>query len=151
PDGAARAVDLALFRRKQILRIVLRDTLRYADVSETAEDLSNLADAILNVTWRSVREELAITLGPVPNEFSVIALGKLGGLELNYSSDIDLMFVYSGSVESEAAAEFFKIAASRMTAMLSTYTPEGMCYRVDLRLRPDGSLGELCQPLEAAK
>lgn len=147
--GAAQPVDLALFRRKQILRIVLRDTLRFADVSETAEDLSNLADAIVNVAWRTVRAELSVTRGPVASPFSVIALGKLGGRELNYSSDIDLMFVYGGG--SEAAADFFRAAARRLTEMLSTYTPEGMCYRVDLRLRPDGSLGELCQPLEAAK
>ncbi len=147
--GVARPVDLALFRRKQILRIVLRDTLRFADVSETAEDLSNLADAILNVAWRTVRAEISALRGPIENEFSVIALGKLGGRELNYSSDIDLMFVYGSG--SEDAADFFRAAARRLTEMLSTYTPEGMCYRVDLRLRPDGSLGELCQPLSAAQ
>ena len=146
--GLAKPVDLALFRRKQILRIVLRDTLRFADVSETAEDLSNLADAILNVAWRTVRQELSLTLGPIDNQFSVIALGKLGGRELNYSSDIDLMFVYGGGGD---ASDFFRSAARRLTEILSTYTPEGMCYRVDLRLRPDGSLGELCQPLDAAR
>jgi glutamate-ammonia-ligase adenylyltransferase len=179
-----RAVDLVLFRRRQLLRIVLRDVLRYADLSETAEDLSNLADAILNVTWRAVRRDLTNELavrrdltnelavkraltngltpghhplasGPTP-QFSVIALGKLGGRELNYSSDIDLMFVHSGSSEtpddgSLTAKEFFKLAAGRMTELLSTYSPEGLCYRVDLRLRPDGKLGEICQSLESAR
>jgi [glutamine synthetase] adenylyltransferase / [glutamine synthetase]-adenylyl-L-tyrosine phosphorylase len=161
-DAAPRAIDLSLFRRRQLLRIVLRDVLRYADLSETAEDLSNLADAILNVTWRGVRRDLArergmpsASGGPAP-EFSVIALGKLGGRELNYSSDIDLMFVHSGSGETPgdspiSAKEFFKLAASRMTGILSTYSPEGQCYRVDLRLRPDGKLGEICQSLESAK
>ena len=57
-DATPRPVDLALFRRRQLLRIVLRDVLRYADLSETAEDLSNLADSILNVTWRAVRRDL---------------------------------------------------------------------------------------------
>jgi len=155
-DGLPRPVDLALFRRRQILRIVLRDILRFADVSETAEDLSNLADAILNVTWRAIRRELSREPGsPRDNAFSVIALGKLGGKELNYSSDIDLLFVYSGDGITPAGCattkEFFKRAANMMTEMLSTYTPEGMCYRVDLRLRPDGSLGEVCQSLEGAK
>ena len=75
---------------------MLRDVLRFADLSETAEDLSNLADAILNVAWRCIRKELSREMGEIPNPFSVIALGKLGGKELNYSSDIDLMFVYSG-------------------------------------------------------
>jgi [glutamine synthetase] adenylyltransferase / [glutamine synthetase]-adenylyl-L-tyrosine phosphorylase len=148
-DGIPRPVDLALFRRRQLLRILLRDVLQYADVSETTEDLSNLADAIVNATWQAVRRDLAEERGaPAEAEFSVIALGKLGGRELNYSSDIDLIFVYSGDV---ASGDFFKAAANRMTDMLSTYTEEGMCYRVDLRLRPDGRFGEVCHSLEGAK
>ena len=160
PDGLPRPVDLALFRRRQILRIVLRDVLKFADLSETAEDLSHLADAILNVTLQAVRKDLERTHGHIAGEFSVIALGKLGGLELNYSSDIDLLFVYSadpdGDEDAPATAgltpkEFFRLLANQTTEMLSTYTPEGMCYRVDLRLRPDGSLGEVVQSLEGAK
>ncbi len=161
-DATPKPVDLALFRRRQLLRIVLRDVLRYADLSETAEDLSNLADAILNVTWRAVRRDLTRERGmPCDSAgkaagFSVIALGKLGGRELNYSSDIDLMFIHSGDGEtsgdqSMTTKEFFKVAASRMTELLSTYSPEGLCYRVDLRLRPEGKLGEICQSLESAR
>lgn len=144
-DGIPRPVDLAMFRRRQLLRIVLRDALRFADLSETTEDLSNLADAILNASWRAVRRDLSLDGG----ELSIIALGKLGGRELNYSSDIDLMFVYGG--DARTSGEKFKIAANRITDMLSTYTPEGMCYRVDLRLRPDGRYGEVCHSLDGAK
>jgi glutamate-ammonia-ligase adenylyltransferase len=143
-DGIARPVDLALFRRRQMLRIVLRDALQFAHLSETTEDLSNLADAILNAACRGIRRDLALDRG----EFSIIALGKLGGRELNYSSDIDLMFVYSGK---PSDGERFKVAANRITDMLSTYTQEGMCYRVDLRLRPDGRFGEVCHSIEGAK
>ncbi len=146
-DGTVRPVDLALFRRRQMLRIVLRDVLKYADLSETAEDLSNLADAILGVTLEKIR-------GDRPSLFSVIALGKLGGRELNYSSDIDLMFVFADRGEPGGeltSKEYFKQVANRMTEMLSTYTPEGMCYRVDLRLRPDGRGGEICQSLDATR
>jgi len=154
-NGIPRPIDLALFRRRQLLRILLRDVLQFADVSETTEDLSNLADAILNATWHAVRHELAEERGaPDKAEFSVVALGKLGGRELNYSSDIDLMFVYSGDGspgEIGGSGEFFKAAANRMTDMLSTYTEEGSCYRVDLRLRPDGRFGEVCHSLEGAK
>jgi glutamate-ammonia-ligase adenylyltransferase len=161
-DGVPRAIDFALFRRKQLLRIVLRDVLRFADLSETTEDLSNLADAILNFAWRAVRSELRrdhrVPVDERGNDmqFSVLALGKLGGKELNYSSDIDLMFIYAGKegsrpAEPLAADEFFRIGANRLTDLLSTYTPEGMCYRVDLRLRPDGRYGEICQSLEGAK
>ena len=148
-DSHPQPLDMALFRRKQLLRILLRDVLQFADVSETTEDLSNLADAILNATWQAVRRELLEQRATAPTgEFSIIALGKLGGRELNYSSDIDLMFIHSGDA---SAGEFFKAAANRVTEMLSTYTPEGMCYRVDLRLRPDGRYGEICHSLEGAK
>src|ERR1019366_8702644 len=88
--------------------------------------------------------------------FAVIALGKMGGQELNYSSDIDLMFLYSENGETSgpnviANKEFFKRIANALTDLLSTYTAEGMCYRVDLRLRPEGSLGEVCISLEGAR
>ena len=87
---------------------------------------------------------------------SVIALGKLGGRELNYSSDIDLMFVYAANGETDGEhpisnKEFYKKVANQYTELLSTYTAEGLCYRMDLRLRPDGSLGEICISLDGAK
>jgi len=152
PDGVPTSQDLAQFRRRQLLRIVLRDVLRFADLSETTEDLSNLADGILNVTWRAVRREVlrqranGDTAVADAGLFSILAVGKLGGRELNYSSDIDLIFVSSGG-----DPDFFRTAANRMTDLLSAYTTEGLCYRVDLRLRPDGRFGEICQSLEGAK
>ena len=80
----------------------------------------------------------------------------MGAEELNYSSDIDLMFLYSANGETAGPnrisnREFFKRAANQLTGLLSAYTAEGMCYRVDLRLRPDGSLGEVCIPLDGAR
>ena len=152
--------DFALFRRKQILRIVLRDVLRFADLSETTGDLSNLADAILNVAWQRVREETQRELGQPAHAtspaFSVLALGKLGGRELNYSSDIDLMFIYADDADPTGNSnlttkEFFKIAANRLTERLGSYSSEGLCYRVDLRLRPDGRFGEVCHSLDGAR
>src|SRR5262249_2152971 len=88
--------------------------------------------------------------------FSVISLGKLGGRELNYSSDIDLMFVYGGNGQTDGASsltnkEFYKKVANQYTALLSTYTAEWQGSRVDLRLRPDGTLGEICISEEAAR
>jgi glutamate-ammonia-ligase adenylyltransferase len=160
-DGIPQDRDLARFRRDQLIRIVLRDVLRFADLSETAEDLSNLADAILNVTWRAVSRQLfrevGLPAGPGDRrpELSVIALGKLGGRELNYSSDIDLMFVHSCERDAGGdgfeGGEFFKTAVNRMVDLLSAYTGEGLCYRVDLRLRPDGRYGEICPSLDGAK
>ena len=93
---------------------------------------------------------MAIARAPV---FTVVALGKLGGRELNYSSDVDLMFLYSGNGETAGPqtitnGEFFKKVANRLTNLLSTYTAAGLCYRIDLRLRPEGTLGEVCLSLD---
>ncbi|HZU26527.1 MAG TPA: glutamine-synthetase adenylyltransferase [Bryobacteraceae bacterium] len=166
PAGTADSLVYAQFRRRQILRILLCDVLGSCTLSETTEQLSNLADAILDVSLQRIRDEMIARHG-VPRcfgtdgeirecGFAVIALGKLGGMELNYSSDIDLMFVYAGNGETDGAApvsnkEFYKKVANEYTALLSTYTAEGLCYRVDLRLRPDGSLGEICISLEGAR
>ena len=157
--GFRSAYDLAAYRRRQLVRIVLRDVLGVATLAETTADLSDLADAIVNAAYERAFRELAAQHGPPhtstgPALFSVISLGKLGGRELNYSSDIDLMFVYSGNGATDSGLsnqEFFKKLANRLTEMLSTYTGEGMCYRVDLRLRPDGRFGELCPSLEGAR
>jgi glutamate-ammonia-ligase adenylyltransferase len=156
------AVELAQFRRRQLLRIALRDILGVASLSDVAQELSNLADAILDLTYRRIRNSYRAQYGdprlPDGTEcgFSVISLGKLGGGELNYSSDIDLMFVYAGNGETDGPEritnkEFYKKVANQYTALLSTYTADGQCYRVDLRLRPDGTLGEICISLEGAR
>jgi len=156
------ALDLARFRRRQLLRIALRDVMGVSALAEVTEELSNLADAILDFTYRRIRNRLVAQHGePRLSDgsvcgFSVISLGKLGGKELNYSSDIDLMFVYGGNGETDGPAritnkEFCKKIANEYTALLSTYTADGLCYRVDLRLRPDGTLGEICISDEGAR
>ncbi len=155
------ALSFALFRRRQILRILLRDLFGIATLAEVTEELSNLADSILEVACRRIRASLARRYGtPRTNDgqecgMSIIALGKLGGRELNYSSDIDLMFVFSANGDTDGPhpvsnREFFRKVATTCTELLSTYTAGGLCYRVDLRLRPDGRLGEICISQEGA-
>jgi glutamate-ammonia-ligase adenylyltransferase len=167
PDASEEPspATLALFRRRQLLRILLRDVQGFCTLPEITEELSNLADAILGVVCRRLRAELAVRYGEpracessagVSPALVVFSLGKLGGRELNYSSDIDLMFVYSGSGETDgpspiANQEFFRKLAGKCVERLSAYTGEGRCYRVDLRLRPEGSLGEIALSLEAAE
>ena len=95
-------------------------------------------------------------IGREESHFAVIALGKMGAQELNYSSDIDLMFLYSANGQTAGPVsisnkEFFKRASNQLTGLLSAYSAEGMCYRVDLRLRPDGSLGEVCISVDGAQ
>jgi glutamate-ammonia-ligase adenylyltransferase len=157
------ALDLALFRRQELLRIVLRDILRFGSLASITEELSNLADAILSRALETVSAEVEarhgaplVEGGGEPASFSVLALGKLGGRELNYSSDVDLMFLYSDHGETAGSqkitnGEYFKKVANRFTKLLSTYTTAGLCYRIDLRLRPEGTLGEICLSLAAAK
>jgi glutamate-ammonia-ligase adenylyltransferase len=130
------------------------------------QELSNLTDAILACALQKVTSEIAERYGfPLianasgesePAGFAVLALGKLGGRELNYSSDIDLMFLYAGNGETSGPEkisnkEFYKKVANQLTNLLSTYTAAGVCYRVDLRLRPEGSLGDVCISLAGAQ
>jgi glutamate-ammonia-ligase adenylyltransferase len=163
PPGLPNPLELAKFRRRQILRIVVRDVLGLGTLPEITAELSDLADTLVEVSYERIHADLVRRYG-VPRgdtdgeeaHFAVIALGKLGGKELNYSSDIDLTFLYSETGYTDGAEritnkEFFIRAANHLTDFLSTYTAEGMCYRVDLRLRPDGSLGEVCISLDGAR
>ena len=154
--GVPPPIQLAMFRRRQLLRIVVRDVLGFGSLPEITAELAALADALLETAYERIHADLVARFGVPSARFSVIALGKLGGEELNYSSDIDLMFLYSENGETAGPAritnkEFFIRAANQLTALLSAYTAEGMCYRVDLRLRPDGSLGEVVTSLDGAK
>ncbi|MFB3776067.1 MAG: glutamine-synthetase adenylyltransferase [Bryobacteraceae bacterium] len=168
PDASAAPSlqSLALFRRQQLLRILIRDVQGYCTLAEITEELSSLADAILEVTCRRIQADLVRRHGmprcqrpdgsSAPCGFAVLSLGKLGGRELNYSSDIDLMFLYEGSGQTDGASvienhEFYRKLASRCVELLSAYSPEGRCYRVDLRLRPEGRLGDICISLAAAR
>lgn len=153
---------LAAFRRRCLTRILLRDVLGHATLSQTTAEVSALADAILGWSYEKIRAEAEAIFGtPLladgsPCGGSILSLGKLGGNELNYSSDIDLMYVYAGRGETSGRSplsnkEFFEKVAQRQTQFLGAYTAEGICYRVDLRLRPEGSLGEIAISLDAAR
>ena len=161
-DEAAKT--LARFKRMHLLRIVIRDLFRFATLAEITEELSNLADAILQGALEHIHQQLVRRFGrpltkadsgPIESRFVVLALGKLGGRELNYSSDIDLMYLYTAEAETTGPVtipgrEFFGQLAQRLTRMLSKITAEGSCFRVDLRLRPEGGSGELALPLSSA-
>jgi glutamate-ammonia-ligase adenylyltransferase len=126
-EGVPSARELALFRRRELLRILIRDVLGHDSLTETVEELSNLADAILDGAYRRIRASLELRFGKPccvgvsgnaeEAGFSVIALGKLGGRELNYSSDIDLLFLYGSNGETDGKEsisnkEFFKRVAN---------------------------------------
>ncbi|MCX6133492.1 MAG: DUF294 nucleotidyltransferase-like domain-containing protein [Ignavibacteriales bacterium] len=143
--------SLKRFQRRELLRIGARQILKEADVSSTSSELSALADsiacAVLAMAYDQMRETFQ---GDVKKELAVIGLGKLGGEELNFSSDIDLIFVYDkdGPLEGSQARlsskhEYYCRVAEYVVRRLSEHTAEGHLYRVDMRLRPDGGSGPL--------
>lgn len=165
---------LRRFRRREVLRIGVRDLLRLADVPETTAALSDLASLLIHAAYEVVDADLRQQYGIpmhrnrqgrwVETGFAVMGMGKLGGHELNYSSDVDLIYVYEshdgetrrprGKSAGRLAAvgisneEYFEILSRELTKALGEQTKEGYVFRVDLRLRAEGSVGQLARSLE---
>jgi [glutamine synthetase] adenylyltransferase / [glutamine synthetase]-adenylyl-L-tyrosine phosphorylase len=135
-DDAARRSGLRRFKRRHLLRIGARDLLGFAAVDATGRELSSLADACVEAALRSLEPALP---------FAVIGLGHLGGTELSYASDIDLIFVYDGSTATHFAAA--ERTATRLVGAIGDSTSEGRTFRVDTRLRPEGNQGPLARSL----
>ena len=139
--------QLRVFRKKHMLRIAWRDLNNLANLYEIIYELSIMADVILNLSTRFLMTLLAEKFGTPKDrignisEFNIIALGKLGSLELNFSSDIDLIFCYS-QTKPEYEPFFLKLS-QMLLGVLNRCTEDGFVYRVDLRLRPYGSGGPL--------
>ena len=168
-DEASFILALCDFKYREMTRIVMRDLARQAPVSELLAEWSDVADAILDAAWRRSYEWLSERSGepmtPMPDggeqrcRGTVIALGKLGGRELNLSSDVDLMIVYAsdeGGAGSPSGAritnhEFYVKLASLFTRLVSRVTERGFVFRVDHELRPEGPQGPLANSLEAAE
>jgi glutamate-ammonia-ligase adenylyltransferase len=145
---------LRAVKRREMLLIGVRDLLRIATVEETLTALSVLAEALISATYGICSTALRRIYKIPPHVFSkftIFAMGKLGGGELNFSSDVDLMFLYASNDEKASeisAQEYFRRLAQRITAGLSSFTGEGYVYRVDLRLRPEGDAGNLADPID---
>jgi len=134
PDDDDALDGLRRWKRRQLLRIALRDLLGEADLATVGRELSLLADACFARALEIADE------GP---PLAIIGMGKLGGSELNYASDVDVVFVHSG--DPAAAAR----RARRVLEILTAFTPEGQVYRVDIELRPEGGAGALSRTPEA--
>ncbi|MEW6247857.1 MAG: hypothetical protein AB1555_14260 [Nitrospirota bacterium] len=156
---------LRRFRRREMLRIGVRDLLGLDDVPDTTAALSDLAAVLIQAAYEIVEEDLRRKYGvpmhrdakgrTVETGFAVIGMGKLGGGELNYSSDVDLIYVYASDAGSARGVrqelsneEYFEQLARRLTQALAAPTREGHVFRVDLRLRAEGSVGRLARSLE---
>lgn len=158
------SLHLARFKRREYVRIVLRDVLRIAPLAETTTEISALSDVLIGEALREAESEMERRLGlpqhldaegrAVTTPFAVLSMGKLGGNELNYSSDIDLLFIFGDGREPASAPvsnrEYFVRLAQELTELLSHATAEGAVFRIDLRLRPQGNEGELAINLHNA-
>jgi glutamate-ammonia-ligase adenylyltransferase len=150
------------FRQRHMLRIGTNDIVRDRPLEEITRDLSRVADAALEVALHTALRSVGRRFGKPhtssgkPARCVILAFGKHGGEELNYSSDIDLMFIYDEEgatrgprITSIGNDEFFGRVVSEVVRLLSAHTDRGQAYRVDLRLRPDGHRGSLARSLES--
>ena len=153
--------DLRRLRRREMVRIAWRDIGGLADFDETVRDTSDLADAIIDTSLDRLHEWQCADLGtPIghtgePQQLVVLALGKLGASELNFSSDIDLIFTFPENGQTEGGRRsvdndrFFLQLARKLVKVLGEPTAHGFVYRVDMRLRPFGTQGPLVLSFDA--
>lgn len=160
-DEPALAQCLRRFRRREMVRIAWRDLAGWADLRETLGDLSALARACLEGALRRLDDWQSAELG-APTGASgerqgliVIGMGKLGAGELNFSSDIDLIFAYPedgetrGGPRSVTHEDYFRRLGQRLIQALNAVTADGFVFRVDMRLRPFGDSGPLVMSFDA--
>jgi [glutamine synthetase] adenylyltransferase / [glutamine synthetase]-adenylyl-L-tyrosine phosphorylase len=172
-DYAGALAELRRFKQREMLRIAARDLARLSNVVEITREISDLADVCLDAVWRICRQQFTGRFGRPfhqdaegnwqRTESCVLGLGKLGGQELNYSSDVDVLFLHSDEGEVFKAPpakkkaqratmsnrQFFNKLAEAFIAEVSRVTPDGMLFRIDLRLRPEGDAGPLSRSLES--
>lgn len=157
-EGVRRG--LRLFAQRERMRIAARELFGSADVDVTARELSDLAQVCIDLAlteamrWAEARFGTPLTADGKPCAFTVLGMGKLGGRELNPGSDVDLLPFYEtdeGSAGEHSLHEHFTRVTQRFTSSLEDATEEGFAWRVDLRLRPEGSRGPLVNALAAAE
>ena len=144
------------FKIKETLRIGINDINDNLNIVEVSEQLSNLADVIIGITLKFVIEELEPAYGTLPdieeNGIAVIGMGKLGSRELNYNSDLDLVFIYDNdkkTTKQVSAQEYFSKIVQRFITAISVSTESGYAYNIDTRLRPSGNLGPLVAHIDS--
>jgi glutamate-ammonia-ligase adenylyltransferase len=158
PDDAGVLRAFRRFRRRQTLRIGVNDIIRDRPLEEVTRDITRAAEVAIEVALATALRQFTARYGAPhaadgrPARLAVLGFGKLGGEELNYSSDIDLMFVYDREGETRGRravenGEFCARVVGEVVRLLSAHTPHGQAYRVDLRLRPEGQRGPLARSL----
>jgi glutamate-ammonia-ligase adenylyltransferase len=150
--AAENFAALRFWKSREMTRIALRELASLAPLEETTAELSQIAEICIRRVCEHWNAEFRKRYGSPDAEFAILALGKLGGAELNHSSDVDLLFLYSeeGQLTPQFSYhEFFNRLGNKILETFSTRHPEGSLFRVDLRLRPEGSAGPLARSLES--
>jgi [glutamine synthetase] adenylyltransferase / [glutamine synthetase]-adenylyl-L-tyrosine phosphorylase len=143
---------LRLWKGREMVRVALREIANVASLEETTAELSHIAEICIRRVLAHWDAELRTRHGAPSTELTVLGLGKLGGSELNHSSDVDLIFLYGeeGQLSSHLSYhEFFNRLSKKIMETFLMSHPEGALFRIDLRLRPEGSAGPLARSLES--
>ena len=143
---------LRFWKNREMTRVAVRELAAVAPLEETTGELSQIAEICLRRVFDFWDAELRQRYGSPKAEFAIVALGKLGGSELNHSSDVDLLFLYSeeGQLAPHISYhQFFNRLGNKILETFSTPHAAGSLFRVDLRLRPEGSAGPLARSLES--
>ena len=152
PIASSNFRVLRQWKGREMVRIALREVAGVAPLEETLIELSQLADICLTSVFEHWDETFRQRWGSPESKFAIIGLGKLGGRELNHSSDVDLIFVYTeeGQLTSKFSYhEWFTRLGNKIIETFATSDPAGSLFRVDLRLRPEGREGPLVRSLES--
>src|SRR5436309_1780219 len=143
---------LRRWKNKEMTRIALRELANAAALEETTAELSQLAEICVREVFAHWNAKFRKSFGSPTADFAILALGKLGGHELNHSSDVDLIFLYSEEGELSPRLSYhqwFNRLAEKILETFAIRDSEGAFFRVDLRLRPEGSAGPLARSLES--
>src|SRR6266487_6024620 len=143
---------LRFWKSREMTRVAVRELANVAPLEETTGELSQIAEICIRRVLEHWDTEFRKRHGSPTAEFVILALGKLGGGELNHSSDVDLLFLYGeeGQLTPRISYhEFFNRLGKRILETFSTPHPAGSLFRIDLRLRPEGSAGPLARSLES--
>jgi [glutamine synthetase] adenylyltransferase / [glutamine synthetase]-adenylyl-L-tyrosine phosphorylase len=171
-DYSAALSKLREFKQREMLRIAARDLARLGNLPQITLEISNAADVCVHAVYQVAFRQLIEKHGApyahdpatekwFPSAFCVLGMGKLGGQELNYSSDIDVLFVYSGEGQTFRTppgknpalqrgipnAQFYARLAENIISECTRMTAEGFLFRIDMRLRPEGKTAPLARGL----
>lgn len=149
---------LRRFKAKAVFKVAISEVKRTLTLMETSDVLSALAEALIDVvidaSWLRIKAKISLNnteYQMLKNSFSVVSYGKLGGFELGFASDLDLIFLYENEKDNQDHAKIYAKVAQQFVTLMQTESYSGKLYTIDLRLRPSGETGFLVSNINAFK